>query len=113
MDDIIDRVHRKSHELMSSEQFWRKLREVILLLIGLAFINVIVAIVVPLIVPDHWLYGFANYRGWIGQIAFGVVIGIRLQQQKNAISICLLSIVLPIFGGLFYLLTTTLTQTEQ
>lgn len=113
MDNIIDFVHRKSHELMSDEQFWRKLREVILLLVGLSFINVIIGIVVPLIVPEDWLYGFVNYRTWIGQIVFGVVIGSKLKQQKNAFSIGLLSVVLPAFGGLFYLMTTTLNQTEE
>lgn len=113
MNEIIDQIHRKSYELMSDEQFWRKLREVVLLLIGLSLVNVIVAIAVPLIVPDHWLHGFVNYRGWIGQIVFGVIIGSKLRQQQNAISIGLLSIMLPIFGGLFYLLTSTLTETEQ
>lgn len=113
MHEIIDFVHQKSHELMSDEQFWRKLREVILLLVGLHLFNAVTVMAAPFIIPSEWMSTFGRYSTWIGQVVFGVIIASKLNQQKNAISIGLLAITLPAFGGLFYLMTTILTQTEQ
>jgi len=110
MDNIIDFVHRKSHKLMSDEQFWRKLREVIFLLIGLHIFNAVIVMVAPFIIPSEWMSTFGAYSSWIVQVIFGVIITSKLHQQKNAISIGLLAIMTPAFGGLFYLMITTLTK---
>jgi hypothetical protein len=113
MDEIIDQMQRKADDLMSDEQFWYKLREVILLLVGIYIFDVIIVAISPFIIPIHWLSIFMGYSGWIGQIIFGLIIYSKLSQQKNAVAICLLSVMLPVFGGLFYLMAITLTQTDQ
>lgn len=78
-------VQRKADDLMSDEQFWSRLREVILLIVGLYIFNT----------------------------TFGLIIFSKLGQQRNAVSIGLLSIMWPVFGGLFYLMTITITKTDE
>ena len=106
-------VQRKADDLMSDEQFWSRLREVILLIVGLYIFNAIIVVVLPLTIPKDWLSTFIGHSAWIGHIAFGLIIFSKLGQQRNAVSIGLLSIMWPVFGGLFYLMTITITKTDE
>ena len=113
MNEIIDMVQRKADDLMSDEQFWSRLREVILLIVELYVFNAIIVAASSFIIPGDWLSTFIANSEWIGHIIFGLIIFSKLGQQRNAVSIGLLSIMLPVFGGLFYLMNITLTKTDQ
>ena len=86
-----------------------KLLEVILLLIGLYILQVIILFIVPLVpIEDMKIrMTFLSNASWIGNILFGVVI-FWLTKNKGlvAVPIGLLSIVLPTYGPIFYILTS-------
>ncbi len=96
---------------MDYKQFGEKLLTVILWLIGLYCFNLFIPITI--IYASDYLgemtFLISRYSYWLGQIAFGVII-YRLTRQhfKKAVSIGILATMLPVYGGLFYLLTATL-----
>lgn len=85
-----------------------KLLEIILLLIGLYILQVIILYTVPLVPIDDMRIRmtFLSNASWIGNIIFGVVI-LWSTRDKGfvAISVGVLSIVLPTYGPIFYILT--------
>jgi hypothetical protein len=87
-----------------------KLLMIVLLLVGLSFLQVAIVYTLPLILPTDNLDIFialTSNSPWISNVIFGIVI-LWLMRGKGlvAIPIALLSIVLPPYGTIFYILTT-------
>jgi hypothetical protein len=93
---------------MNFRLFGEKLFEVILLLIGLSFFNIALYALTPSMDLGEWMIPFVTNSYWIGNSIFGFII-YRLtgQNRKISISVGLLATMLPVFGGLFCLLTLT------
>ncbi|CAN5401579.1 hypothetical protein BH10BAC4_BH10BAC4_08730 [soil metagenome] len=93
-----------------------KLLEVILLLVGLNILQVIILSTVPLVPIDDFQIRmtFILNASWIGNIIFGFVI-LWLTRDKGfiAIPIGILSIVLPSYGPVFYILTTLQNKSKN
>jgi hypothetical protein len=87
-----------------------KILTVVLLLLGLEILRSAVIIILPFILPTDNMdvYTFViSYSPWIAQIIFALVI-YRVARQKGivAISIGILSTVYPLYGSIFYIITT-------
>jgi hypothetical protein len=87
-----------------------KLLMIVLLLVGLSFLQVTIVFTLPLILPTDNLdlyRALISNSYWISDIIFGIVI-FWLTRGKGlvAIPIGLLSIFLPPYGTIFYMLTT-------
>jgi hypothetical protein len=87
-----------------------KLLMTVLLLVGLSFLQIAIVYTLPLILPTDNLDIFVTLTSnshWISDIIFGIVI-LWLTRGKGwvAIPIALLSIVLPPYGTIFYILFT-------
>ena len=86
-----------------------KLLKVILLLVGLYFLQVTILFTLPLIPIDNFETRMilTSNSVWVGNIIFGLVV-LWLTRKKGliAIPIGILSIVLPTYGPIFYILTT-------
>jgi hypothetical protein len=93
-----------------------KLSEVILLLVGLYMLQVVILFIVPLVPIDDMeiRMTFLSNASWIGNIIFGVVI-FWLTRDKGfvAIPVGILSIVLPSYGPIFYILTTLQNRSKN
>jgi hypothetical protein len=89
------------------KQFAERVLDVVLLLIGLFIFNSILYALLPFFDFGEWSLSIVRNSYWIGQLIFGIII-FRLTDQNNkvAMPIGVLATVLPVFGGLFYLLTT-------
>jgi hypothetical protein len=90
---------------------------IILLLVGLSFLHPTVVFILPFILPvdNVDLYRTLIFNShWISDTMFGIVI-FWLTRGKGvvAIPIGLLSTVLPLYGTIFYLLTTLPTKSEH
>lgn len=92
---------------MSTDQFSKKLLEIILLLVGLYAFNTLLVVTAPLFGLGEHLALFVRYSYWVGQIGFGLIIYSKLKGDKKATSIGILSTCIPLFGGLFYLLVVS------
>jgi hypothetical protein len=94
--------------MIDYRQFGKRLLEIILLLIGLYIFNTALFAIVMTMDLREWMIPFMTNSYWVGNLIFGIII-YRLTRQTNkvSVSIGLLSTVLPVFGGLFYLLTLT------
>lgn len=91
---------------MNYRQFGERLFEVTLLLLGLQILNIIFVAITPSLELGDWLIFFLQNSSWIGNLLFGIAIYSMIKQKSQiAISIGILSTLLPFFGGLFYLLT--------
>lgn len=83
-----------------------KLLEVILLLIGLYVIQVLLLSTLPLVPDDNIRMTLILNSSWIGNIIFGLTIyWLAREKGQVAIAIGLLSVVLPVYGPVFYILT--------
>jgi hypothetical protein len=87
---------------------------IVLLLVGLAFLQTIIVYTLPLLLQTETLdvsMILISNSQWIGNIIFGVVI-LWLTRGKGlvAIPVGLLSIVLPPYGAIFFILTTLQTK---
>jgi hypothetical protein len=93
-----------------------KLLEVILLLVGLYVLQVIMLFTVPLVPIDDMEIRMAILANasWIGNIIFGLVI-LWLTRDKGfvAIPVGVLSIVLPSYGPILYILTTLQNKSKN
>jgi len=93
-----------------------KLLEVILLLIGLYALQVVILLTVPLVPIDDMEISMTilSNASWIGNSIFGLVI-LWLARDKGfvAIPVGLLSIVLPSYGPIFYILTTLQNRSKN
>lgn len=93
-----------------------KLLEVILLLVGLYILQLIILFTVPFIPIDDMeirMIILLN-ASWIGNIIFGVVIfGLTRDKGFVAIPVGVLSIVLPSYGPIFYILTTLQNKSKN
>lgn len=95
---------------MTFKKLCEKLLQVILLLVGLFFLQVIILNALPLILPvdnfNVYLIIISNSH-WIGNLIFGLVIlWLTRRMGLIAIPIGILSVVLPTYGPIFYILTT-------
>jgi hypothetical protein len=95
---------------MVKKQFADKILRVIGLLVGLNILQIVITFMIPYITPldnPDLLSTLTNYGYWIGNIIYGLIIYRLLNQTKVvSISVGLLSIMTPVYGGVFYLLTT-------
>jgi apolipoprotein N-acyltransferase len=83
-----------------------KLLEVILLLIGLYVIQVLLLFTLPLVSDDSIRMTLILNSAWIGNTIFGLTIyWLTREKGQIAIAIGLLSVVLPVYGPIFYILT--------
>jgi hypothetical protein len=99
---------------MDKRQFEKRLLDIILLLVALIIFNIAIALSAPLMSLGDWHIPIVRNISWIGKLIFGIIIYRLTNQRKTvALSIGFLSIMLPIFGGLFYLLTLTITKTDK
>ena len=93
-----------------------KLLEVIVLLVGLYFLQLIILFAVPLVPIDDLSIRMKliSNASWIGNIIFGLLI-LWLTRDKGsvAISIGVLSIVTPLYGSIFYILTTLQNRSKN
>ena len=96
-------MNTKTSRLLSD-----KLLEVIVLLVGLYLLQIIILFSVPLVPIDDLSIRMTliSNASWIGNIIFGLVI-LWLTRDKGsvAIAIGILSIVTPLYGSIFYILT--------
>jgi hypothetical protein len=86
-----------------------KLLEVILLLTGLYVVQSIIFFLAPLAPIDdlNLRIAFITNAPWIGNIIFGlVVLSLTKDKKFAAIPVGFLSVVLPSYGLIFYILTT-------
>jgi hypothetical protein len=86
-----------------------KVLEVILLLIGLYVLQVTLLFTLPLIpIYDMTMrMSLIENAAWIGNVIFGLTIFWLLRKKGAvAIAVAILSIVLPLYGPIFYILTT-------
>ena len=95
---------------------WNKLLETVLLLIGLATFNTALVAIVSfakyLFTSEY--YGLiSGHIHWIGRICFGIIIYVRLRRIRVAAPVGLLSVVTPVFGGVFYIMTSTLSHNDN
>ncbi len=95
---------------MANNEFWDRLLQLTLLIVGFSVLNSLIVVVAPLLYFGENLNAFVRYAHWVGKFAFGIVIFIKLKKYGNALSIALLSTLIPLFGGLFFLLTVALNQ---
>jgi hypothetical protein len=83
-----------------------KLLEVILLLIGLYVIQVLLLFTLPLVSDDSIRMTLILNSAWIGNTIFDLTIyWLTREKGQIAIAIGLLSVVLPVYGPIFYILT--------
>jgi hypothetical protein len=99
---------------MDNRQFGERLLEVTLLLIGLQILNLVIYAIAPTLELGDWILFFIKNSSWIGNILFGIIMyKLTKQDWQISISIGILSTLLPVFGGLFYLLTLTNNKDNQ
>jgi hypothetical protein len=99
---------------MDYRQFEEQLLETILLLVGLSIFNTGLYAIAPTVDLGEWLIPFTTNSYWIGNLIFGIIIyRLTKQNRKVTVSIAILSIMLPVFGGLMYLLTLTANGTNK
>lgn len=84
-----------------------KLLQVILLLIGLYVLQTMLLFILSRVPDDGLRKTLMFYSTWIANILFGLVIyWLARKKRVVAIPIGILSVVLPIYGPIFYVLTT-------
>lgn len=99
---------------MNNKQFADRLIEVTLLLLGLKVLNTVIYLTGPSMNLGDLTIPFLTNSYWIGNILFGLIIHrLTSQTKKVSISIGILSIVQPLFGGLFYLMTLIDTKASK
>ncbi|MBS1508755.1 MAG: hypothetical protein JSS79_19115 [Bacteroidetes bacterium] len=94
--------------MITKEQFSQRLLEITLLLVGLYLFNSMLMALSPFFGLGLYLGLFAKYSNWVGQLGFGLIIFYRLKANKSALPIWLLSVCIPMVGGLFYLLVISI-----
>lgn len=83
-----------------------KLLEVIVLLLGLFILQILLLFTLPLVPDDNIRMTLILNSSWIGNTIFGLTIyWLTRDKGQVAISIGLLSVVLPVYGPIFYILT--------
>jgi isocitrate dehydrogenase kinase/phosphatase len=98
----------QANETMTTKILKDKVLEVISFLIGLYILQTILPFILPLVINSNYELGMALVRnsGWIGNIIFGLAIFFLMKSKGLiAVSVGILSIVLPIYGPIFYILT--------
>lgn len=99
---------------MDYQQFGEKLFTVTLLLVGLIIFNNVLGAVIPIIGAGESLFLYIRYSPWIGNLIFGVIIyRLTRHSRPTSVSIGILSMMLPVFGALFYLLTLISTKSDK
>ncbi|MBX2969979.1 MAG: hypothetical protein KF803_11460 [Cyclobacteriaceae bacterium] len=87
-----------------------KVLRVVGLLVGLMILQIAITFAIPYVTPTDnpdLFIALTIHGHWIGNIIYGLIIYALLRQGKTvAIPIGLLSIMTPVYGGVFYLLTT-------
>lgn len=109
--------------MANTNLIWDKLLESVFMLLGLAIVNLAISIGLPYLLSDFFTDEYLEWREylrllmrlsfWIGQIGFGLVIYYKLRHIRVAASIGLLSVVLPIFGTVLFLITSTIFQPQN
>jgi hypothetical protein len=108
---ICTNVMRKQIKMIMHLRFLsEKLLTTILLLLGYSFLQGVLVIALPLLLPTSNLEFFLSVTSnayWIGNTIFGfVIMWFTRRIGLTALPIGLLSIVLPTYGTIFYLLTS-------
>lgn len=102
---------------MDRKQFADKVRKVIGLLVGLMILQIAITFMIPYVGPidnPELFETLITYGHWIGNIIYGVILyGLVNEKKIVSISVGLLSIMTPIYGGIFYLLTTLNEKTPN
>lgn len=95
---------------MDKKHLTDKVLRVIGLLVGLTILQIAITFLIPYVAPPDNLELFmalTTHGHWIGNIIYGLTIyGLANQKRTVSIPIGLLSIMTPVYGGVFYLLTT-------
>jgi hypothetical protein len=106
---ILDKPDTSS--TINHSQFGKKLLNIILLLIGFGVLNAILIFIIPEIPLEDTLRDFlmSNSR-WIASLAFGFAIFAIIKNTHVGIPVAILSVVMPWFGAIFYLITISITE---
>jgi hypothetical protein len=102
---------------MDKKQLTDKVLRVIGLLVGLTILQIAITFMIPYVAPTDnpdLFITLTTHGHWIGNIIYGLTIYGLLKQGKTvSIPIGLLSIMTPVYGGVFYLLTTLNERTSN
>jgi len=96
---------------MNFEYFAQKLLILIVLLTGLTIFNSLLNLVGLPFESAEWNVLFIRNSFWLGHIIFGVVISFLTRKYfRSALPIGILSVLSPVIGGVFYLLTIAINN---
>ena len=102
---------------MDKKQLTDKVLRAIGLLVGLTFLQVAITFLIQYVAPTDNLELFmalTTHGHWIGNVIYGLTIyGLLNRDRTVSIPIGLLSIMTPVYGGVFYVLTTFNERTSN
>jgi hypothetical protein len=93
-----------------------QLKANILTIIILLIVLQVFQMAIPLLYTflSFWEHYYLSYSFWAGRLLFGLVIFFLMRHNAAlGLPVAALSIVLPVIGGIFYLLCTTKLQAEN